>query len=141
MTGLLDIAPAVETVEVRGTSVDVYGVSAKGVAHLLGRFPELRALMSGVEVETDKLMAMAGDAIAPMIAAGCGEPGNKKAENAAAKLAVGDQADLLSAILELTFPKGIGPLVEKLTAMGGLVDIEASPKVQDTNSAKPSQPS
>jgi hypothetical protein len=47
MVGLIDIAPAAETVDVPGTSVTVHGVSAKGLAHLLGRFPELRKLMTG----------------------------------------------------------------------------------------------
>ena len=46
MVGLIDIAPAVETVDVQSIPVTVHGVSAKGIAkgiaHLLGRFPELR---------------------------------------------------------------------------------------------------
>ena len=77
MVGLIDIAPSVETVDVQGTSVAVHGVSAKGVAHLLGRFPELRKLMTGQEVEAEQLMAMGGDAVAAIIAAGCGYPGDE----------------------------------------------------------------
>ena len=46
MVGLIDIAPKVELFELQGTSVAVHGISAKGVAHLLGRFPELRKLMT-----------------------------------------------------------------------------------------------
>ena len=42
MVGLIDIAPGVETVEVQGAPVAVHGISAKGLASLLGRFPELR---------------------------------------------------------------------------------------------------
>jgi hypothetical protein len=76
MVGLIDIAPSVETVDMQGTSVTVHGVSAKGLAHLLGRFPELRMLMTGQEVETPALMAMGGDAVAAIIAAGCGYPGD-----------------------------------------------------------------
>ena len=56
MVGLIDIAPKIETVDVQGASVSVHGISAKGVAHLLGRFPELR--MTGQDVETGQLMAM-----------------------------------------------------------------------------------
>ena len=74
MIGLIDIAPKIETVEVQGTSVGVHGVSAKGLAHLLGRFPELRMLMTGQEVEAPALMTMGGDAVAAIIAAGCGIP-------------------------------------------------------------------
>ena len=77
MVGLIDIAPSVETVDVQGASVAVHGVSAKGIAHLLGRFPELRMLMTGQQVETEQLMAMGGDAVAAIIAAGCGYPGDE----------------------------------------------------------------
>jgi len=47
MIGKIDTAPAVETVEVQDTPITVYGISAKGLAHLLGRFPKLRKLMIG----------------------------------------------------------------------------------------------
>jgi hypothetical protein len=116
MVGLIDIAPAIESVDVQGTSVTVHGVSAKGLASLLGRFPELRMLMTGQEVQTEQLMAMGGDAVAAVIAAGCGYPGDEAAETVAGKLSLDAQADLLAAILRLTLPKGVGPFVgEKLT--------------------------
>jgi enoyl-CoA hydratase/carnithine racemase len=124
MVGLIDIAPAVETVDVQGAPVTVYGVSAKGLAHLLGRFPELRMLMTGQEVQTEQLMAMGGDAVAAIIAAGCGYSGDETAEAVAGKLSLDAQADLLAAILRLTLPKGIDPFVEKLTALGSILNAE-----------------
>jgi len=72
MVRLIDIAPATETVHVQGKPVTVHGVSAKGLTHLLARFPELRRLMTGQEVQADQLLAMGGDAVAAIIAAGCG---------------------------------------------------------------------
>lgn len=99
MVGLIDIAPAAEIVDVQGGSVTVYGVSAKGLAYLLGRFPELRKLMTGKEVQAEQLMAMGGDAVAAIIAAGCGYPGDETAEAVAGKLSLDAQADLLAAIL------------------------------------------
>lgn len=122
MVGLIDIAPAIETIDVQGASVTVHGVSAKGLAHLLGRFPELRKLMTGQEVEAEQLLAMGGDAVAAIVAAGCGYPGDETAEAVAGKLSLDAQADLLAAILRLTLPKGVGPFVEKLTALGGILD-------------------
>jgi enoyl-CoA hydratase/carnithine racemase len=119
MVGLVDIAPAVECVDVQGTPVSVHGVSAKGLAGLLGRYPELRMLMTGKEVGADQLLAMGGDAVAAIIAAGCGYPADDKAESVAARLSLDAQADLLAVILRLTLPKGVGPFVEKLTALGG----------------------
>ena len=140
MVGLIDIAPKGETVEVQGASVAVHGISAKGIAHLLGRFPDLRKLMTGQQVEAQQLMAMGGDAVAAIIAAGCGYPGDEKAESVADKLAIDAQADLLAAIVRLTLPVGLGPFVEKLTALGGLLDAAPSVTAQASNSPKPSTP-
>lgn len=126
MVGLVDIAPKLETVEVQGASVAVHGVSTRGPAHLLGRFPELRMLMSGQQVEAPALVAMGGDAVAAIIAAGCGYPGDETAETVAGKLSLDAQADLLAAILRLTLPKGVGPFVEKLTALGSILEADAA---------------
>jgi hypothetical protein len=121
VVGLIDIAPRTETVEMQGTPVPVHGISARGLAHLLGRFPELRKLMTGQEVEIDHLMAMGGDAVAAVIAAGCGYPGDQAAENVAGQLSLDAQVDILAATSRLTLPGGFGPFVEKLTALGGLI--------------------
>jgi hypothetical protein len=119
MPGLLDIAPASETVTVRGTAVDVTGVSAHGFVGLMQRFPELRKFMTGVEVSMDQIMAMAGDAVAAIIAAGTGSPGDAKAEAVAARLSADDQLTLMAAILRQTFPTGVGPFAEKLGVLTG----------------------
>ena len=138
MAGLVDIAPAVETVDVGGTPVKCYGVSAKGIAYLLARFPDLRAMMAGQEVETDALFAMGGDAVAAIIAAGCGFPADTEQEAAAAVLSVDVQADLLAAILKLTMPGGVGPFVEKLTRLGSVVGDVQSSSAPASKSRKPS---
>jgi hypothetical protein len=140
MVGLIDIAPATETIQAQGKPVTVHGVSAKGLSHLLARFPELRRLMTGQEVQTDELLAMGGDAVAAIIAAGCGYPGDNAAETIAGSLSLDVQADFLAAILRLTLPKGVGPFVEKLTALGSLlgVDDARSDTVPDTKSRKQS---
>jgi hypothetical protein len=138
MVGLIDIAPKVETIEVQGAPVSVHGISAKGVAHLLCRFPELRMLMTGQDVETAHLMQMGGDAVAAIIAAGCGYPGDEKAEAVAGRLSIDAQADLLAAILRLTLPAGLGPFVEKLTVLGGILDAAPSATALASKSPKPS---
>ena len=138
MVGLIDIAPKLEAVDVQGASVSVHGISAKGVAHLLGRFPELRMLMTGQDVEAAQLMAMGGDAVAAIISAGCGYPGDEKAEAVAGRLSIDAQADLLAAILRLTLPVGLGPFVEKLTTVGRLLDAAPSVSAPASKSPKPS---
>ncbi len=118
MVGLVDIAPVTSTVPVRGQDITVTGVSARGIAHLLARFPELRALMTGREVALDDLLRLGGDVIAAIIAAGTGAPGDADVEKAADNLTLEEQADLLTAIVELTLPRGLGPLVERLSRLG-----------------------
>ena len=83
-------------------------------------------------------MAMGGDAVAAIISAGCGYPGDEKAEAVAGKLSLDAQADLLASILRLTLPKGIGPFVEKLTALGGILDAAPSAPAPASKSPKPS---
>jgi hypothetical protein len=135
MVGLIDVAPRTETVDVQGSSVPVHGISAKGLAHLLGRFPEMRRLMTGQDVKIEQLIDMGGDAVAAIIAAGCGYPGDQVAEDVAASLSLEAQVDLLGAILRLTLPGGFGPFVEKLTALGGLIQPAAQPVAGDAPSA------
>jgi hypothetical protein len=140
MVGLIDIAPATETVQANGKLVTVHGISAKGLAHLPPRFPELRKLMTGQDVQADQLLGMGGDAVAAIIAAGCGYPGDNAAEEIAGNLSLDIQADLLAAILRLTLPKGIGPFVEKLTGLAIILGVEHGPSATapDTKSRKPS---
>ena len=119
MVSLVDIAPAVERVTIRGQQIEVFGVSAAGVAMLLARFPDLRKLFAGRDVGADEIMGVGGDLVAAIIAAGTGDPGDEVAEEAAGRLGIDEQADLLAAILRVTLPKGVGPFVEKLLALGG----------------------
>jgi len=121
MAGLLDIAPVAETVTINGTDVQVSGVSAKGIAHLLARFPEIRMAMTGRGVDASRWLEIGGDAITAIIAAGVGHPGDEKYEAAADGLPIDAQIELVAAILKVTMPGGPGPFVEKLTAQLGLV--------------------
>lgn len=128
MPGLLDHMPA--TFDVAG--IQGPGISAAGIGYLLLMFPELRMLMSGVELKlnVDQIIMMAPNAIAAIIANGCGyTPGvteeskeqYQKAEAKAASLNAGAQVDVIDAILKITMPGGAGPFVEKLEKMGDFV--------------------
>ena len=138
MVGLVDIAPVTSTVSIRGQDITIAGVSARGIALLLARFPELRAVMTGREVALDDLLKLGGDVIAAIIASGTGAPGDVQAEAGADNLTLEEQADLLGAIVELTMPRGLGPLVEKLSRLGLLAGGGAS-AMQATTSLQPSK--
>ncbi len=86
MVGLLDIAETVGSVTVNGQKVSVEGISFAGVAKLLERFPILVNLLTQKTVTAADLLSSGPDAVAAMIAAGCGYPGDEKAEKKAARL-------------------------------------------------------
>lgn len=120
MTGLLDIAPQRTTVVVHGHALEVAGVTVRGIADLLRRFPELRQLFGGGESAIEQLAATMPDLVAAAIASGLGHANDQAQEDAAAALPAEAQAKLFGAVVKLTMPSGIGPFVEELaTAFGG----------------------
>lgn len=132
MPSLVDVAKQAETVH----GVPVYGVSSKGIAYLLGRFPELRAQIAGRTVEVEEWIAMGGDCVAAIIAAGCGHPANEEQEAAAGLLPADKQADFLAPILRLTMPQGVGPFVEKVTGIASVLGDVQSTTAQAPKSSR-----
>lgn len=123
---LKDIASISETVIIRGENIIVKGITNEGISVIWRRFPVVTELLSGTAtVET--ISAKAPEAIAAIIAAGCGYPGDEEAEKIAAALTVDESAALLSSILAMTWPRGFGPFVESLTRLGLLVQQPALP--------------
>ncbi len=116
MVGLLDIAPVVDTVEVNGEQVSVPGISVHGIVSLLQRHPVLQDAMSK-GITAQNLMATGPDAVAAIIAAGCGNPGNEQVEQIAKTLNMQAQIDLLVAIIRRTMPKGPVPFAESLNRL------------------------
>ncbi len=120
MVSLLDIALTAVVVEIDGAKIDVPGISAAGIVSLLQRFPELRDQLSGGRLN---VTALSPQIMAAIIAAGCGNPGDEKAEQCAAQFSLQAQVDLLDAILRRTLPKGVGPFVASINRlMAGLSD-------------------
>ena len=148
MPGLMDAAPRFKDVDIGGTSVRVFGLSAMGIAQLMQRFPEVKAMLAGREVKltAERMVTLVPEAAAAAIAAGCGEPGDEKHEAHAATLALDDQMTLLLAIMECTAPGGPDPLFDKADRLAdglGLPGVEsaATGKAPATKSSRPSRPS
>ncbi len=139
MVGLVDIAPVTKDVVIRGHRISVTGVSARGVAHLLSRFPDLRALVAGREVAPEQIIALGGDVVAAILAAGTGHPGDERVEAAVENLTLEEQAELLVEIARLTMPNGVGPFVEKLSALGISPGAGGGSATQEQTSRKPSK--
>jgi hypothetical protein len=140
MTSLLDLAPASQKVQ----GVPVFGISIAGIATLMGRFPELRALLSGgsVDMSVEDIIGKAPEAVAAVIAAGVGKPGDAQFEEHASTFPIEWQADFLEAIMKATMPSGFGPFVERLKALAGkvvqAVPSEVSATAPDMTSPPPS---
>jgi hypothetical protein len=138
MTSLLDIAPVSVTVNVRGTDLEVKGISAKDVVNLLKRFPEIRKLLVNRTVTPEALIEFVPDAISAIIAAGTGAGGDKQVEERAATLAVAEQAKILGHVLKLTFPEGLGPFVEQMRALGVVADASGKAPATKLRGSSPS---
>jgi len=123
MPGLLDIAASTESVTVGGVSVPVHGISAKGIAYLIGRFPAVRAMFAEKKMafNPEELMRLVPDALAAIIACGCGNVNDPAAEEIASNLPAETQAEFLDKIVTLTMPKGVGPFVDRLASLAGQI--------------------
>jgi hypothetical protein len=124
MVGLLDIGPAFEEVEVRGTKLQVVGLTAEGLFHLFAQFPAVaKSVSDRGDLSAEEMMQLAPDAVAFAIAAVTGAPGNKEAIAIAKSLSAQEQLDILEAGIRLTFPRGAGPFVQTLMRLIESADV------------------
>jgi hypothetical protein len=123
VSGLLELAAAGRDVIVRGKPVTVTGISARGLAGLLRRFPELLELLDGKGLNMEALATLGPDVLAAIVAAGTGSAGDKRAEEIADSLGLSDQLALIEAIAVETFagdPQGFLKRLESLAAGAGV---------------------
>lgn len=124
--GLLDIEPPKRAIKIGSKSLQVGGISARNIAQLLARFPDIEAAIgmqvvdADMDIERKALFRKAGpEAIAAIIAAATGNLGDEGAEAIADALPLESQMDILEAIFALTFPSGVGPFVKRLQSLTG----------------------
>ena len=143
MADLLDIAPStsVEVVKVNGTRLIVRGLHGNDIASIAARFPQLVSLLGGGGDLVPRLITQVGEAIGPIIAAGCGHRGDEEREKRASMLLLEDQLKLLKAIIGLTFPNGFGSFAETLTTLLGSGEGAKVVKVRLRQSPSTSPPS
>lgn len=140
MVSLLDIAAAPAQVQVGGKPVDIYGISAKGLAALMQRFPSFSDAILGraVDLSPENILATGPDLAAALMAAGMGKPGDAELEERAANLCIGDQVELLAAILTATLPGGTKKVLDRLGAAASAAGLSLmlSPTPSDTSSGE-----
>lgn len=124
MSGLLDLAGAGRAVHVRGATVTVTGISARGLAALLRRFPALLEMLDGKGLNIDALATLGPDVLAALIAAGTGAAGDARAEAVADGLGIADQLALVEAIAAETFSGDPAGFLSRLTALAGGLGVQ-----------------
>ena len=121
MAGLTDIIPVAKRVmiptEDGDKPVDVRGLSTSDLSYIISRYPELISKLGG-GITAALIMKAGPEVMATVIAAACGNPGSQAAEQVAASLGAGVQAEILTHVVKLTMPRGPGPFVELLKAAG-----------------------
>lgn len=123
--GLLDILPAVDTVTVAGKKLAIRALSVTDIAYLMVRFEEVRTLMAGGKLTTERLMAMGSEAVAAICVSGVTSKKSTIAERHKLEahfitLGLEQQVDILSAVVKVTLPKGPGPFVAAVTKLMSL---------------------
>ena len=113
MTGLLDIARPRETVSIGKQQIEVCGITAKGIADLLGRFPELRKMLTGAN-DPGILYDIAPRAFFAIVAGGLGKMGDAATETEIGELPAEAAADLFAAVVRVTMPSGFRPFVDRM---------------------------
>jgi hypothetical protein len=150
MVSLIDIGPAKTKVQIRGQEFEVVGLAAQNIAEILLQFPELRRMLVQGSVGKDvieSLMMRIPDAVELLVAAACGVDvsDEKQREEALPKVknfTLGEQYEVIEAMLGITFPRGINSfmagiqgLFEQADGAGGRVPATRSPA--QSNGASP----
>lgn len=130
MATLFDIAAAPAQVDLAGGTLDVLGISARALAVIVERFPELGQVLLGQagasELTVEKVMSKGPDAVAALIAGVCGLAGNGEAEARAATFTFPEQAEIIAKAIKRTFPDGPGKgfaRLQELMVEAGLSEI------------------
>jgi hypothetical protein len=115
MVSLVDIVPQKRTVQIAAGELEVRGLGLRQIADLLLQFPSLRNLITegAPSVDFAELIALAPDAVGTIIAEAAGQP-DAVAAIVDGGLTPDEMLDCLTVIHELTFPRGIRPLLQRL---------------------------
>lgn len=122
-----DIAPAIETVGVRGLKLKVLGLDVEHIAHLFREFPEVSKAISAQAVDIGALMKLSSRLLNAIVLGGLRDNEMPGIEDGVKNLMLGEKAKIVAAIVRLTMPDGLGPFVELMTALGLVRNAEGAP--------------
>ena len=124
MVSLVDIIPQTRIINISAGELVLHGLGLRQIADLFLTFPSLQDVFTegAADVTAAALIVHAPDAIGAIIAAAADQPEAAETISSGAVLTPDEVLDCLTAIGEITFPRGIAPLLERLMALvAGLV--------------------
>lgn len=136
MASFLDVVPVKGRVTIGDQDVDVPGLSFGCLAQLCDRFPDFAALLNG-GAEAEQLMGLARSTVVAVIAAGCGFPGDAKAEAHAGTFPADQQLVIMTEIVRVTTREGFGPFAKRVVAA---LDGKGGQPVQAAPTSAPPSP-
>lgn len=128
MVSLTDIGPSRGSVPLRGQAMDIRGLTAEHIVVMFQDFTDLRKLVSGSSDQEVMLNLFNNFPIivARIIAMGCGADWGAdnydKMVEAARQLTLGEQWEILSSVIKLTFPQGPKSFLDGVAALVGQAD-------------------
>lgn len=136
MVSLLDIVPQKRSVQIAAGELELRGLGLRQIADLFAQFLTLRNLFTedAPDVGIAELVVQAPDAIATIIGTAADQP-EAIGSIADGALTPDEIIDCLEVIHDLTFPRGLGPLLERMKALAvaaGL-GLTVPGRDQDTN--------
>lgn len=116
MTSIMDIGPLSDSVTLRGKDIEVQGIGADALVLLLDKFPDLhKAIGTRQDLTATDFIKFGPDIVCAVIAVGCGIEVNEASTNKLKTLTIGEQMEVLTPILRMTFPRGFHSFVEALS--------------------------
>jgi len=115
MPGLLELGPMSAEIAVMGRSLTIYPLSVDDVITLFTEFPQLIQLLTDSKTDRASAIQSVGPlALGKVIACATHELKRPGAVEAAMRIGVGKQTEILDKVFEISFEDGIGPFVERL---------------------------
>lgn len=128
MVSLVDIGPSRGTAPLRGQAVDIRGLTAEHIVVMFQDFTDLRRLVTG-NSDSEVLLNLFNNfpiIVSRIIAMGCGAEWGASDFQAqvegARNLTLGEQWELLVAIVKLTFPQGPKSFLDGVAALVAQAD-------------------
>lgn len=130
---LFDIAPQRKTVTIDKVTLPVPGVSLAGLIAIATRFPEVKTVLGGSQVQLDgaSLLQKVPAAATAFVAHGLGHPDDEAAEKRIAELPFGDQLKLFEAVFDVSVgEEGLSPMMARVEGITGKL---GGPKTRATS--------